>query len=668
MPEPARRSQMGRVATSGYNTPVIDATPSFRRLVALPALLVLAVLAFLPSEARADVEPPATPAQHYADRLAEEPEGAAVVVDQASGGPLTPAEMTEGLHTAFGELGLPYYVVVTPFLEVGSEIAPALHDRLGADGVYAVLEPQGTVREVESYGTDADTGSARHVALTDPDLDYNTPATEVAEVLVAALKDPSAAEQLQAERERPWPFRTDAFAGLDPSRRGGPESLGFLLGAVGGTVVAVGVCWGVRSARRGRLRPAVVVGAGSVLVAAVVVSAPAMWVAAAPTGDHEKPDAQELARMQEPYVLSTGRVEHIVETLGDDPLYVDPLVGLPREGLDGAADEFGGAPVPVYAAVVPLAQEDESGGDHEVLAAALAAVAQREGVYLVAGSVSGDTTRVGAATYGLGAGFSFDFAMREAEAAAPADALSRAVTALDDVELTPGGSYTPGFADREPSVPAPRMERYWSEGVAPGFLVFGLLVAPAAIGLGIVLLYARRVWRGGGTVVGDRVLRRLAGRETARLRALLARGEDALPEALLPQADAALLTAEARPRTLDLLGVVVLARRTLAEAEDPRAAPFEPCGVNPLHPWATERTRTPVGRSGKGEVCARCSELSPGARSARVLRLRSGGTAHAYDADPDDPWIRHGFGADDPAALVGELLKERPDGDVEQPR
>ncbi|WP_157036187.1 hypothetical protein [Streptomonospora alba] len=647
---------------------MIDATPSLRRLIALTALLVLALLASLPSEARADVERPATPAQHYADQLAEEPEGAAVVVDGAVGGPLTPAEMTEGLHTAFGKLDLPYYVVVTPFLEAGSEIAPALHDRLGADGVYAVLEPRGTVLEVQSYGTDADTGAARHVALTDPDLSYSAPATEVAEVLVAALEDPSAAEKLQAERERPWPFRADAFAGLDPSRRDGPESLGFLLGAVGGTVAAVGACWVWRLARRGRLRPAAVVGVGAVIVAAGAVGAPAMWVAAAPTGDHEKPDPQELARMQEPYVISTGRVAHVAEALGDDPLYVDPLVGLPREGLDGAAEEFGDAPVPVYAAVVPLGLEDESGGDHEVLAAALAAVAEREGIYLVAGRVTGDTTRVRAAAYGLGADYSLNFAMREAEAATPADALRQAVAALDEVELTPGGSYTPAFADREPSTPAPRMERYWGEGVAPGFLAFGLGVAPAAIGLVFLLLYALRVRRGGGNIVGDRILRRLAGRETARLRALLARREDALPEALLPQADAALLTAEARPRTLDLLGVVVLARRTLAEAEDPGAAPLEPCGVNPLHPWATERTRIPVGRSGKAKVCERCSALSPEARSARVLRLRAGGTAHAYDAKPNDPWIRHSFGADDPAAMVGELLKEFPNGDAKPPR
>ncbi|GAA4947779.1 hypothetical protein GCM10023224_34420 [Streptomonospora halophila] len=637
--------------------------PSLRQLSAIPALPALAFLALLPGEAQADVEPPATPAEHYAELLAEEPEGAAVVVDGAVGGTLKPEEMTNELHTTFGRLDLPYYIVVTPFLGPGSavgdeKIAPALHDRLGSDGVYAVMGPQGSVLEIESYGVEADTDTALHVALTDPGLRYDDPATEVAEVIVAALENPAAAEELQAERERPWPFRADVLAGLHPSRPDGPETLGFLVGAVGGAAVAVGGWQVWRLARRGRLRPAAAVGVGAVAVAVGAVSAPAGWVAAAPAGDHETPDAEESARMEEPYVISTGRVAHVARALGDDPLYVDPLVRLPREGLDDVAEEIGRAPVPVYAAVVPLDADDESGGDHEVLAAALASLAEREGVYLVAGRDVGGATGVGAATHGLGADYSFAFAMQRIEAADPAGALHQAVAALDDVELTGGGSYTPQFTEQELGIPAPRMERYWAEGVAPGLFAFGLLVAPAAIALVWLLLYARKMWRGGGTVVGDRALRRLAGRETARLRALLARPDGGPPEALLPQADAALLTLDGRPRTLDLLGVVVLARRVLAEAEDAGGSRREPCAVNPLHTWATERSRTRVGRNGNAKVCARCAALRPEVRSAGVLRLRSGGTAHAYDSKPNDPWIRHRFGADAPASMVEALLKE----------
>ncbi|MFD0772894.1 hypothetical protein ACFQZ2_03040, partial [Streptomonospora algeriensis] len=399
-------------------------------------------------------------------------------------------------------------------------------------------------------------------------------------------------------------------------------------------------------------------GLSAVLVAAGVVGAPAGWVAAVPVSDYEKPDADESARMQPPYVVSTGRAAHIAEELGEDPLYVDPLVRLSRAGLDAAAAELDDAPVPVYAAVVPLSVDDASGGDHEVLAAAMASLAERDGVYLVVGRGIGDTISAGAAAHGLETGYSFDSAMYGVEAADPADALNQAVAALDGIEFAPGGPYTPRFADDEPSTPDPRMQRYWGEGVTPGILVFGLLVAPAAIGAILLVLYALRIRRGGGRVVGDRVLRRLAQRETERLRALLAHRKGGLPEELLPQADAALLTMDAHPRPLDLLGVVVLTRRLLAEAEDPASARKEPCAVNPLHSWATGGGRTRVRGDSKAKVCARCAALGPEAHPARVLRLRSGGTAHAYDSERKDPWIRYRFGADNPTAMVEALLKE----------
>lgn len=584
------------------------------------------------------------------------------MVDGAVGGTVPPEEMAEELHETFGDLGLPYYVVVTPFLGAGSEvglqeIVPAVHDRLGSDGLYVVMEPEGRPLEVEAYGVEADATAAMDAANADPELDYDSPATDVAEVMAAALADPAVAEDLLAEQQRFWLFRADTLADFHPSRRDGPENFGFLVGAVGGATVVAGGWWVWRLVRRGRGRTAAVVGVGAVVVAAGAVSGPAGWVAGAPVGEHEVIGAEERARMEEPYVVSTGRVEHVAERLAEEPVYVDPLVQLPREGLDGVAETMPDAPVPVYAAVVPLGNGDESGGDHEVLAAALAAVAEREGVYLVVGRGTGEVASVGAATYGLGADYSFSSSLQRIEGDSPADALNQAVAALDEVELTPGGEYTPRFAEYEPSPPPPRMERYWVEGVAPGFLMFGLLVGPAVIGLVWLAVYALRVWRGGGRIVGDRVLRRLATRETGRLRALLARREGDLPEELLPQADAALLVMDADPGTLDLLGVVVLARRVLAEAENPTATGQGPCAVNPLHPWATERG-SGAGRSGQANLCADCAARGSDARAARTLRLRSGSTAHPYDSKPSNPWIRNRFGAENPRRMVEALLKE----------
>ncbi|MFD0773581.1 hypothetical protein ACFQZ2_06525, partial [Streptomonospora algeriensis] len=238
-----------------------DGPRAVLRLSAIPALLALAVFALLPGEASAAAEPPVTPpvtpAEHYTELLAEEPEGAAVVVDGAIGGALRPEEMTDRLHTVFGGLGMPYYVVVSPFLGASSEIAdgkiaPALHDRLGAAGLYVVLAPQGRALEIEAYGVEADTETALHVALTDPDLRYDDPATEVAEVIVEALENPAVAEELRAERERFWLLREETWAELDPGNPGGPENLGFLVGALGGAALAGGGWWVWRLARHRR--------------------------------------------------------------------------------------------------------------------------------------------------------------------------------------------------------------------------------------------------------------------------------------------------------------------------------------------------------------------------------------------------------------------------------
>jgi hypothetical protein len=654
--------------------------PLTRPLVrAVLPLAVAAVVVLTASPLAADTSadpsaaPPATPAEHYARLLAEQPEGAGVVVDPASGGLAPPDEVAEAVHAAFGALDVPYQAVVTPFAGPGSTVAtgsvlPALHDRLGADGLYVLLPPEGAPIEVSAYGVDLPVDAALRAVRADPALDYDAPAADVAGVLADALADPGLADVLEAERasaERVPEAWTEFWEDIDPTRHNGPENLGFLAGGVAGCVLCVGgwIVW--RTLSRGRTGLAITTAGGAVVLAVAAVVAPYPYVMGVPVGGHEVPDPKELVRQEEPYVLSTARVEHIAERLAEEPLYVDPLSPQPRDGLAEVAATLSEGPVPVYAAVVNLSDGDESEGDPEVLAAALASVSGREGIYLVAGPEF-DATAVdlGAAAHGLEVdAYALWSPVYDIDEPTPARALDAAVAALraeTEAEVSAGAEFTPQFAEYGPTLPGPRSERYWSGGLWGAMLLIGPLAAAAVIGaFYLIALLARNVRGGSGwTVLGPGALRRVAARETRRLRALLSGPGDRVPDALMPQAEAALMLTDRGAEGLDLLGAAVMARRVVAAVEHPGAEDLGPCLVNPLHPAATTREDTCLDRGGTGALCAACAALTDDQRRARVLRLRTGSRAHSYLKNPKDPWIRHRFGADKPRALVDLLLKE----------
>ncbi|WP_053619577.1 hypothetical protein [Nocardiopsis sp. NRRL B-16309] len=648
----------------------------FSLAVASVALAASPVAADTADTAPADtpgssIQAPVTPAEYYAGLLAAQPEDAAVVVDPAIGGLAEPAEVTEAVHAAFGPLGVPYQVVVTPFAGIGGmavsgEMVPALHDRLGTDGIYVLLPPEGRPLEVRAYGVDVPVDAGTRAV--DAGLDYDAPAADVARVLAEAMADPAVADALEAEAERAeaapeaW---ADFLEDIDPTRFNGPENLGFLAGTVAGILVTAGG-WAVWLAlRRGRGAVAATTAAGAVALAAAAVVVPYPYVLDAPVGGHEIPDPLELVRMEEPYVVSTGRVEHIAERLAGDPLYVDPLNPQPRDGLEEVAATLSDGSVPVYAAVVNLDSDDEAEGDPDILAAALASVAGREGIYLVAGpAFDASSVQVGAAAHGVEVdSFALWSPIYDIEEPTPALAVDAAVTALrEEAEMEPAqdARFTPQFADDEPILPGPRSERYWSGGLWGGLLLVGPLVAAAVIGsYYLTVLLVRNLRSGAGrTVLGPRALRRIARRETRRLRTLLSARGDRVPEAYMPQAEAALILMDRGVEGLDLLGTAVLARRVTAAAENPGADDLGPCLVNPLHPAATQRRGTRLDPSGSGALCAACAELTDDQRQTRVLRLRTRTTAHSYLKSPKDPWIQHRFGADRPRTLVDLLLKE----------
>ncbi|HJE60249.1 MAG TPA: hypothetical protein K8V84_17340 [Nocardiopsis listeri] len=634
------------------------------RVPRIPALLAVALFVLFASSPAAVAEPgpdsaeayedPPTAAEHYTELLSEQPEGAAVVVDDAVGGVTPHEELAEELHAAFEPLGVPYHVVVSPFVGAGTpggmdEIMPAVRDRLGADGVYVLLPPKGLHTELQVYGVELSVDGARD-AVRDAEL-YTAPVGEVAPVLAAGL---AGEEPPVVDRDR----RPEGFLGeIDPNGFNGPANLGLLVGTTGTALVIIGgwVAW--RWARRGRRVLPVVALVVAPVAAGSTVAGGYAYTMSAPVGGSEVADPEDLVRLEAPYVADPGRAERLAAALTEDPLYVDPLSSLSREGLVEAREALDETSVPVYVAVVPLATDDEAGGDAEVLAAALASVARRDGVYLVVGPGIDDPD-VGAAPSGLEIdSFALWSPMSRNEEPTPAATVERAVADLAELEFAPGDGFTPLFADDEPNLPEPRGERFWGgEGFLPGSLFLGPMLAALAIGPTYLVFFLWGHYRNGGlvTVMGSARLRRLADKEAGRVRRLLDRGPEGVPARYMPQAEAVLMLVDRDLEALDLLGVVVLARRVVAAAEEPEAA-TEPCAVNPLHPFSGKRHHTRV-TGGKSYLCENCGRLKENERDAKLLKLRTASSAHSYRKASKNPWIRYSFGAKEPDRMITELL------------
>ncbi|MBB6119646.1 hypothetical protein [Nocardiopsis algeriensis] len=643
------------------------------------AALLFALLA-APAPARAESSPPpppsaehTTPAAHYAALLAQEPEGAAVVVDAATGGASSPEEIARAVHEALSPLGIPYYAVVSPFPGHearwgGDTVVPALYDRLGEEGLYLRLRPRGTDLELAAHGVDLPAEDIRLAVQLHPDLEYDTPATEVVGVLAEIAADPESAREYTYDGG-PGTLRY-LLDDLDPTSYTGPENLGMLAGGTAGFVLVVGGVLAWRAGRgrkragggsRGRAALIAVLAAG---LAAAAVAVPHGYMVRAPAGRHETPDPEDEARAGPPYVVSTARAENVLEQWEGDPLYVDPLAPVRREGLAETADLIATAEPPVYAAVLAMGPGDDAGGNPELLAAALASLSERDGVHLVVRHRShGEGVEIGAHATGLGTDpYDVWNAVHDIEADTPAQALAAAVRALGDVETDPGGPEEPPLVESEPSVPRPRGERF-SSGLFGGLFGAGPLLGVLAVAvLGVAAGVLRGVRRRIGSRPGTRRLRRLAGAECRRLARLLSSpGAERIPASLMPQAEAALLVAERDPGPLDLVGATVLARRVLAAAREP-GAPVRgrPCEVNPLHGTATERVRTRgEGAAGAARVCRDCAELTEARRRTAVLSLRGpGGAFTPYTHEGDSPWITHAFGARRPERMIELVLEE----------
>ncbi|WP_150252603.1 hypothetical protein [Nocardiopsis deserti] len=660
-------------------------SPRFRLIpaVVLPVLLILLpVLGATPASAQPEPEAGtreehATPAEHYAALLTEQPEGAAVVVDDALAGRYDLEELEADLHDSFGALDVPYHVVASPFPgaepQWGGDMLPSLADRVGADGLYVLLQPD-SVPLARAAGVDLPVEAASDTVRYSPELDYyGAPLDEAADAFTAALADPDAQatanrlrQEYSAEQEAyRGPTAWEEFLGdLDPTTSVGPNNLGFLVSTATGALLTLSLfhVWWTR--RRGGSTVAAVAVAsvfGLALPAAGVAGA-LYYMDSVPLDANERPDPLEQARSQPPYVTSTVRVERVVDGLGGGPLYVDPLSPLSREGLADVAERAERSSVPVYAVLLPMADTDESEGDPARFAHAMRHVLGEDGVYAVITQESyEETPETTVLAFGTGLeSYYLDRALDEGGATTPAQELGLLLDAVEQLPRDPEAG-DPLPPDTSVTVPEPRTARFWEDFWA-GALFLGPMLG--AILLGAVLGTAALVRGSRGMrerQPSPRALRRTAERERARLAALVSSDRaERLPGSMMPPVEAALMVMDADPDDLDLVGVAVVSRRAHAALEDPGSVDLSPCMVNPLHGPATAFRRAgPRERRGLFPVCRACAALTEQQRTVAVLRVRDGGgTRRDHLSMNERAWVQYRFGAKNPARMAERVLEE----------
>ncbi|WP_192341487.1 hypothetical protein [Streptomyces sp. VITNK9] len=387
-------------------------------LCGLTALLFTSAT-LVPAPARAADAPAANrpPAQaaYLADRLRENP---VHITDQL------PREVPRSMAPDFARLaertGVPTYVLVLPHQGGSDEdLLGAVHDRLGRDGLFVLLDESG-VSQAAAYGVSAPAEAAR--TTTAFELPYDAGPLRSFELFVEVVAQGTGRAEARAdaarEKYRDGNEPEDMYIG--PSdRRNQSFVTGIALTGVPLTILLV--AWYVRRARRrfpraatprrtaGRTTPSatrrhpaaatrpmwrrlLAPGLALATAAAIALTAPLVF-------DQTKRGPAPLPTSGD----MTARVERIAKGLAQDPVYVDPesprvLDEARLTRLHDRIERFGRSEGggPVYVTVVPHLPEDESAGDEELFAAAVRAqlskadgFGEANGVYVVADPLDG---------------------------------------------------------------------------------------------------------------------------------------------------------------------------------------------------------------------------------------------------------------------------------------
>ncbi|MFE0266676.1 hypothetical protein ACFWZ7_05615 [Nocardiopsis alba] len=667
--------------------PTNPSEPSLSALLAAPLTTLALVLVFLvgwPAAAGADTES-ASPAAYVAELMAEQTQGRAVVVNDLLAGEYDLETLEEEIRAEFDRLDVPYHVFVgTDLVNLRQRgFLPALQDRVGEEGLYVYLsEGSVTLQASTTAGVHLPMDEANTVMVYDGP-EYSDPLPVVAKAYVDALLDPEVAEH--AERARQASYDEDGGStsedraskwrefvdDMNPDSVNGPENAGTLAGMLGGTVLGVGGAFAVLVWRRrgsGRPPAGALWWAGGSVVAAGAIAVTGLLLTVLPEAGPREQAEEALgeALSAPPYVLATDRVDRVVDGWDDDTrVFVDPLTPLGPEVGEELADAVADATVPVYTAVVPLDPDDESEGDAEVLAHALAHTSGRDGVYVV---VDGFHGGVDTALMGVDAGVSIwdlNVSMSEIPEGAPVTAAAlELLDRLGEARSAPGAAPTVPLAaefhadaadDGEPST---RAERYHAEGLWPGLLILGPMMGAllwfVCAGVALLLPWSVRWTR----ATPGRRLRPMARRAADRaVAALDAAGDHPEVDRAVRDLDTALVVLGESPDELDLVGVIVLARRVerrLGEGEGRADGPV--CMADPLHGPAEGRGRLPRWDGGRPlSLCRGCLRTPPERRVP--LHVRAGGRRFVPHLTlRERTWVSSRYGTK--RRLTGESLLE----------
>ncbi|MFE6522433.1 hypothetical protein [Streptomyces sp. NPDC057794] len=636
-------------------------------------LVLFALTAFFATAtpARAATAEPPTQAAYLADRLRENP---VYVTDQL------PRAVPRSTAADFTRLarrtGVPTYVLVLPGETVrdGKALLGAVHDRLGRDGLYVLVDDH-SVTDATAYGVRAPADDAWTAQLYELPYDAGPLLSFERFTEVVALSPEKASARAEAARAAYEDDEPEAMY-IGPSDRRNQSfltgilltgvPLSILLLAAYGRRVRRRYAGSVRKADRAarRMPPALpvaaVVASAALAAVAVALTATAVFGQTASSGT-KPPTPAEMS----------ARAERVAAGLRKDPVYTDPesprvLDARALDRLHQRIDAFrrsdGGGPV--YVALVPQTSESESAGDAELFAAAVHTKVGTDGVYVVADPADGT---IDAVSHGLrldGDRLLFDLPdditlgdsrADESDDHLLGERLDALMTFLDRTPRTDrsveGPSPAPAPSPAEDNALPPLFATDFWPGLMVGAFAALLLFAVSA---GVTALVLRR--RRPATEPFARLpftaptepsaswLRRTAYAELSALaREFTEHGEQPLARDRL---DAALLLLDGdpgrarRPGTdpATLVTVIALARagRAALTGQDTDLC----CGVNPLHGAGVRLSHVRVSATGRRllPVCELCRDTAiadPLGIPPRLLRLPApsgGGRLPYYDA------------------------------------
>ncbi|WP_231905625.1 hypothetical protein [Streptomyces davaonensis] len=612
-----------------------------------------------------------TQAAYLAARLRENP---VYVTDQLPRE--VPKSMTRDFARVAKRTGVPTYVLVLPGQAAsGDALLGAVHDRLGEDGLFVVVD-ESSVSYAMAFGVSAPAEDALSVCLYE--LPYDAGPLRKFELFaeVVAQGSEKAAARADAARDK-YADDEPAEMYIGPSDR---ENQSILTGVLV-TAVPLLILLLVPGARRwrGKLRGRVPARNKStdrrlprwVTPAVALAAAVAVPFAASATFDQTTSSPSPRPRA----IDLNARLDRVAEGLAKDPVYTDPesprvLSTTQLTTLHSRIEKFerseGGGPV--YVSVVPQLFEDESEGDEENFAYALHDKLGKDGVYIVADPLDGyiEVFNHGLRLDSLDLLFDLpesisygDDEADEAEDHLLGDRLDALMTFLDksprtDEPETSGDPYPVTNAITEDDLPSLFGDDFWPGlflGLLAGGLVYGLLAGAVAI---IAAVLRRRRPEPLSTESLPEVsptepsMSYLRDTAMVELRTLKADFESAEPTPGRTDTrpgdclDAALLLLDGDANRLDaadaatLVAITVLSRAGRAALAG--KAYNRCCAVNPLHGPAVTRHHARVTAEGRQRrllhVCGLCRDTAiaaPTTLHTRVLTLPGSSPRARYE-------------------------------------